>query len=175
VIARQKPLHLGPRQYRREELGRDVTLQQPVAVLREHRMVPGYVVNADSDEPAKQKVVFQPLHQKSLRADRIERLQQHRPEQLLRRDRRSPHRRIKHCKLALQRRQRLVHNPPNRSQRMITPNPRLQINVAKQLTRSIVAATLAPSPNRFGANESRSSVGGESLFQQPARTGMPYP
>ena len=72
-------------------------------------------------------------------------------------------------KLALQRRQRLVHDRPDRSQRMIPPHPRLQVNVAEQLARSIVAAAHAPSPNLVGANESRSPVGGERLFQQPAR------
>ena len=164
VIARQKPLHLGLRQHRRQELGRDVALQQPVAVLREHRMIPGCVIDADSDEPAEQQVVFQPLHQKPLRADRIKRLQQHRPQQLLRRDRRPPNRRIERGKLALQRRQRLVHDRPDRSQRMIPPHPRLQVNVAEQLARSIVVAAHTPSPNLVGANESRSPV----LFQQPA-------
>jgi hypothetical protein len=34
-----------------------------------------------------------------------------------------------------------------------------------------IAATHAPSPNLIGANESRSPVGGERLFQQPARAG----
>lgn len=53
--------------------------QQPVAVLREHRMAPDGVVDADPDEPAEQQIVFQPLHQKPLRADRIKHLQQHRP------------------------------------------------------------------------------------------------
>jgi hypothetical protein len=66
VIARQQLLHLGLRQHRRQELGRDVAFQQPVAVLREHRMIPGCVVDANSDEPAEQQVVFQPLHQKPL-------------------------------------------------------------------------------------------------------------
>jgi hypothetical protein len=40
VIVRQKLIHLGLRQHRRKEL-RDVAFQQPVAVLREHRMAPG--------------------------------------------------------------------------------------------------------------------------------------
>jgi hypothetical protein len=47
VIARQKPFHLGLRQHRGQELSRDVAFQQPVAVLREYRMVPGRVVDAD--------------------------------------------------------------------------------------------------------------------------------
>src|SRR5262249_15720396 len=55
---------------------------------------------------------------------------------------------------------------------MITPHPRLQINVAEQLARSIVAAAHAPSPNLVGDNESWSPVGGERLFQQPARPEM---
>ncbi|MGB8018833.1 MAG: hypothetical protein WCF80_23575, partial [Pseudolabrys sp.] len=54
--------------------------------------------------------------------------------------------------------------------RMISPDPRLQVNVAEQLARSIVAAEHAPSPNLVGANESRSPVGSERLFQQPAST-----
>jgi hypothetical protein len=52
---------------------------------------------------------------------------------------------------------------------MITPHPRLKVNVAEQLARSIVAAAHVPSPNLVGANESRSPVGGARLFQQPAR------
>jgi len=52
---------------------------------------------------------------------------------------------------------------------MISPHPRLQVNTAEQLARSIIAAAHAPSPNLVGANESRSPVGGERLFQQPAR------
>jgi len=51
----------------------------------------------------------------------------------------------------------------------LTAMPRLQVNVAEQLARSIVAAAHATSPNLVGANESRSPVGGECLFQQPAR------
>ncbi|MGY2812082.1 hypothetical protein ACVIHF_008812 [Bradyrhizobium sp. USDA 4506] len=169
-IARQKPLHPGLRQHRREELGRDVAFQQPVAVLREHRMVPSCIVDADSDEPAEQQIIFQPLHQKPLRADRIKRLQQHSPRQLLRRNRRPPNRRIKRGELAFQHRQRLVHDRPDRSQRMITPHSCFQIDVAEQLARPIVVAAHAPSPNLVGANESWSQVAGERLFQQPARS-----
>jgi hypothetical protein len=54
-------------------------------------VIPRRVVDADADKPAKQKIELQPLHQLPLRADRIERLQQHRWQQLLRRDRRPAH------------------------------------------------------------------------------------
>lgn len=69
VVRRQKIRHLGLRQHRSKELRRDVALQQPVAIFGEHRMVLGRVIDADADEPAEQKVVFQPLHQQ-----RVERL-----------------------------------------------------------------------------------------------------
>ena len=48
--------------------------------FEKHRVVPGRIVHPDPDEPAEQQVVFQPLHQLPLRADRVERLQQHRPQ-----------------------------------------------------------------------------------------------
>jgi hypothetical protein len=57
-------------------------------------------------------------------------------------------------------------------QRMVTPHPSLEIDVAEQLARSIVAAAHASFPNLVGANESRSLVGGEHVFQLPAR-GVP--
>jgi hypothetical protein len=47
---------------------------------------------------------------------------------------------------------------------MITPHPRLKVNVAEKLASSIVAAAHASSPNLVGANESRSPIGGERLF-----------
>jgi hypothetical protein len=59
---------------------------------------------------------------------------------------------------------RLVHDLPDRSQRMIPPHPRLQVNVAEQLALSIVATAHAMSPNLVGANESRSPADGERLF-----------
>ncbi|MDE2468127.1 MAG: hypothetical protein KGL35_05160, partial [Bradyrhizobium sp.] len=45
----------------------------------------------------------------------------------------------------------------------------LKVNIAEQLACSIVVAAHAPPPNLVGANESRSPLGGERLFQQPAR------
>lgn len=42
--------------------------EQPIAVLGEPRMIPGVVVNADTDKPTKQKVVLQTFRQKPFRA-----------------------------------------------------------------------------------------------------------
>jgi hypothetical protein len=72
--------------------------------------------------------------------------------------------RLEASKLTLQRHQRLVHDRPDRSQRMIPPHPRLQVNVAERLALSTVATAHAISPNLVGANESRSPADGERLF-----------
>src|SRR6266850_829523 len=95
VVARQQPLHLRLSQNRDQELGGDLSLQQPVTVLGEGRMVPDRIINAKPDKPAEQKVKLQSLHQLAFRADAIERLQQHRPKQLLRRNRGPPEVRVK--------------------------------------------------------------------------------
>src|SRR5690606_23199125 len=85
-----------------------------------------------------------PLHQEPLRADRVERLKEHRPQQLLRRDRRPPDRRIERRELTLERAESLIHDRPDRTQWMIAPNPRLQIHIAEQFASSIVVAAHAP-------------------------------
>ena len=51
----------------------------------------GLVVDADADEPPEQEVELDPLDQLPLRADRIERLQEHRSQELLGRDRGPTH------------------------------------------------------------------------------------
>lgn len=59
-------------------------------------------------------------------------LQQHRPQQTLRQNRRpTKTRRIEHRKLPRQIAQRRVRNLPDRPQRMIPPNTRVQIYVAE--------------------------------------------
>jgi hypothetical protein len=87
-------------------------------------VVPDRVVDANADEPAKQEIELQPVHQLSLRADRIERLQQHRPQKLLGRDRGTAYPRIERRELARQRRQSLVHDAADRPQRVILADPR---------------------------------------------------
>src|SRR5262249_34912792 len=101
------------------------------AVLREYRMVPSRIIDANAHEPAEQKIVLQTLHKEPLRADRIEGLQQHCPEQLLGRDRWPPDRRIQRSEVLLQLIQRLVHDNPDGGQRMTAPHPRLEIHVAE--------------------------------------------
>jgi hypothetical protein len=50
-------------------------------------MIPSRIIDAQANEPAKQKIKLQPLHQLAFRPDRIKRLQKHGAQQHLRRDR----------------------------------------------------------------------------------------
>src|SRR5579884_1440310 len=58
-------------------------------VIREHRAVPDRVVHVQTHEPAEQQVVviIELLHQQSLPANRIEAMQQQRPQHFFRRER----------------------------------------------------------------------------------------
>jgi hypothetical protein len=141
MVRTEQTLHARLRQHRAQELGGDVALQQALAVLRERRVIPRGIVNADANEPTKQEVELQPLHQLPLRADRIERLQKHRPQQLLRRYRGTAAPRIERRELPGKRRKRLVHDPADRPQRMGLANPTFQIDVAKKRPRPLVPAS----------------------------------
>src|SRR5690348_16800673 len=65
-------------------------------------------------------------------ADRIEGLQQQGSKQSLGRDRRPTKPGVQPLEFRRQRRQRLVHNPQDRSQRMILWNPSLAIHITEQ-------------------------------------------
>jgi hypothetical protein len=90
MIRAEQLLHPRLRQNRAQQLGGDVAFQQALAVLGKCRVIPRRIVDANTDKPAKQEVELQPIHQLSLRADRVERLQEHRSQELLRRNRRRP-------------------------------------------------------------------------------------
>ena len=67
----------------------DVAFEQPIPILGEGRRRPHRVVHAEPDEPPKQQVVLQLLHQHPLTAHRIQHLEQQRPQEMLGRDRRA--------------------------------------------------------------------------------------
>jgi hypothetical protein len=56
----------------------DVALQQPLAVLGEHRHVPHRVVHVQTHKPPKQQVIVQLFHQLPLTANGVQHLQQQR-------------------------------------------------------------------------------------------------
>jgi hypothetical protein len=101
-------------------------------------VIPNSIVDAEPDEPAKRQIEVEPLHQLSLGADREERLQKHRTQQLLRRDRRASERRIKLLKRPGQIGQRLVHDEADGAQRMRNRDPILKINIREKTTRFLI-------------------------------------
>ena len=115
MIARQEPLHPGLSEHGGEELGGDVAIEQPVTGLGEGGVIPGRVVDPEPDKPPEKQVVVEPLHELAFRADGVEGLQEHGPQQLLRRDRGPPDTGVKRRELALQSGKRLVHNGADRA------------------------------------------------------------
>jgi hypothetical protein len=169
MIRAEQTLHPRLRQHRAQELGGDVALQQAIAVLGERRVIPHRIVNANADEPAEQEFELQPLHQLPLRSDRIERLQQHRPNELLRRDRGPADPGVERRELPRKRRQSLVHHHADRSQRVILSDPRFQIDIAEQRPRPFVPAPHPFASAKAKAKESQPESAGQCLFQRPAR------
>ena len=158
MLARQQTFDPRLRQHRGEKLLRHLAGEQSVAVFRERRRIPYRVLNAQPDKPAEQQIVLDPLDQLPLRADRVERLQQQRPHQPLRRDRATPDRRVQLCELAGQHRQRGVCDLPNHPQRVIRSNPLFQVYVAEKATTNlVVAAHRRPHPSSRAAQRTKSA------------------
>jgi hypothetical protein len=103
MLVRQQPAQLFVIHEFGQELPRRVGLKQPIAVFREYGRNPYRLIHPKPDEPAVEQVVIELLHQLPLRPDRIERLQQKRPQQLLRRDRRPTTLRVSLGKVAVER------------------------------------------------------------------------
>ena len=140
MLVREQRPNLGLAQHRLEELRRDLARKEPVAVLGEHRHVPDRRVDRQANEPAEQQVVVELLHQLALRAHRIEGLEQQRPQQLLRRDRRPAEVRVQLVEGRRHHGQRLVDDRPDRPQRVVRWHPLLAAQVAEQALRPNIAA-----------------------------------
>ena len=154
MLVRQQPAQLLVIHEFGQELPRDVRRKQPIAVLREYRRHPYRLVNAKSDEPAVQQVVIELFHQLPLRPDRIECLQQKRPQQPLRCDRRPSAVRVSLGKIAVERRQNLVHHtrtsatgasqePASQGQRKKT------VRLSAHLSRASVPPEIADTTNHI--------------------------
>ncbi len=109
-------------------MSRHIAVQQPIAVLGESCGIPHRILDAEPDKPAKQQIIVDPFDQLPFRADRIERLQQQRAHQPLRRDRLPAERRIELFELARQRFERRIRDRPNHPQRVIRTNSFLKIS-----------------------------------------------
>lgn len=120
-----------------QELGRHVACQQPLTVLGEHRHVP----------------------ELPLGAHRVERLQEQRPQELLRRNRRSADPRLEPVELG---RERRVDDQPDRPQGMPRRHPRRATHLAEQARRPLVAAPhprLRPTSLRTLTHDNGTSAG----------------
>jgi hypothetical protein len=115
-----------------EKLRGDFRLQKPVTVLGERTRIPHGIVRVQAHKPLVKAVELHLLHQKPFRADRIKRLQQQRPQQPFRRDRRASFPRVKPLELRRQLQKRVVHNLSDQTQRMLRMYPALDINVAEK-------------------------------------------
>ena len=129
-----------------QEAAGDVALEQPLAVLGEHRHVPDRRVHREADEPAEQHVVGQLLHQLPFRAHRVEGLQEQGPQQLLRGDRGPPRRRVEPFEVRREAGQRRVHQRPDGPQRVVLRHHRVRAQVAEQRPRLLVRSAHPSSP-----------------------------
>jgi hypothetical protein len=146
MIVRQQRFDRPLAEHRSHELSGDVTLDQALAVLGEHRFVPNLVIQRQPDKPAEQQIVVELLHHLLLRTHRVEGLQQQSTKQPLGGNRRSAKFGVQLLELRRQRRQRLVHNLSDRSQRMIFGNPRLAAHVAEQRVAPLIPTAHRTSP-----------------------------
>lgn len=110
----------------------DLAAEQPVAVLREARVIPHLVVHREADEPAEQQATVDRLHRLPLAADRVQRHQQLRSLQLLRRDRVATQAGMQGIEVPVQFPQRRIRHRPDRAQRMILPYPQIRTDRADQ-------------------------------------------
>ena len=159
MLRAHEPLHLPQGDERRQKLLRDLVGEQAVAVLREGRGVEDLLVDRQPDEPAKQHVELQPFDQLPLRADRIEKLQQRRPQQPLRRDGWTPDPVVKRRKPRVELSQSRVRQPPHRPQRMPRRDARLDLDIREQgSARPILAPhrpprIASPTPQNHAENQ----------------------
>ncbi len=140
------PRHLRVADDPGEERRGGLRIHQPVPVLRESRGVPGPVVDAEPHEPAEQQVELQALHELALRAKRVERLQQQRPHQPLRRDRGAANPPIQRLEPSRQAVQHIVRDRPDHPQWVIARHPRFKVHIRKQAAAPSVRSTHSTPP-----------------------------
>ncbi len=151
VFVRQQPLRLRVQEDGLKEHRGDVAREQPIAVLTERCRRPDRIVDPQPDKPPKQQVVIQLLHQLPLAANRIQRLQQQGPQQLLRRHRRPAELDIQRAKLGREPLERTIGDVPDGPQRMVRRDPVLQRHIAEHRSGLLVGSTHRLAPFRCGS------------------------
>ena len=166
--------HVLVRQDRGQELAGDIGVQEPVAVLRKHGWHPHRIVNAKPHEPAEQEIVLHLLHELALRADREQDLDQSGAQQPLGCNGRAAIGGVKLGELRVERCQRGVHNRKDFAQRVVRPNPVLQVHIAEQAPVPNVRSPHVRPRCSHAEKESYSrSPVSNGVFQQPASGPIP--
>src|SRR5712675_215466 len=119
MLVREQALSARLIEHRVEKALRYLSHQQTLAILGEDRHIPHRVVDVEPHKPAKQEVVIELLHQKSLAAHRVKHLQEQRTQKLFRRDRRPPAGGVDRVETPRRILKRDVYHDPDGSQRMI--------------------------------------------------------
>jgi hypothetical protein len=118
----------------RQKLFGHVCLQQPIAILGEGGRIPDFVIRVQSHEPAKQQVVIHLFHQQALASNRVQHLQQLRPQQLLRRNRWTTYAGVHAIEAPRNLAEYFVHHGPDSAQGMILANAHLR----RQITEHVI-------------------------------------
>jgi hypothetical protein len=126
-----------------KELGRDITVEQPIAVLAEYVRIPNGVVGREPNQPTEQQTIVELLHQLPFRAHRLKRRQEQRAQQPLRRNRCPPFASIEPIQPPRQLLQCSINQCADRPQRMVRRNASLQTHVADESFRSLIFAAEA--------------------------------
>ena len=166
-------------------VGRPSTLvlrRLPVLVTGSWRAMWGVILRArrsstkaatsNANRPAEQQVEVQLLHKLPLRADRVEGLQQQRPEQLLRRERPATRKAIQRLEIRPQRAKEMVHVPADNPKRMVPRNPILQAQVTEKTAAALIPTT-HPTRHRSMEPQTHVRIKMPGVFQQPARRRPP--
>ena len=132
VIVRQQRRDFAVGQDRRHHLARYVGRQQPVAIFGEHSGHPDWIVDPEADKPAEKQVILHLFHQLALGPDREKDLDQARPDQPLRRDRRAAKIGVERLEFGIQAGQRVVHHLPDLAKRMPGGDTLFKIDKAEQ-------------------------------------------
>src|SRR6187200_1298758 len=134
-------------------------------------MVPHGIVDAEPDEPAKQQVVIDLLHQLALRADGVEGLQKRGAQKTLRCDRLAPRSLVQPLELGIERDQHIVDDRPDRAQRMLCGYAILEVDIGEQRSRRGIRSAHLGHHCPGGRTESYSSHAvSRSEVQQPANS-----
>jgi len=116
-----------------KELAGHIAIQQPIPILGEHGHVPNGLVQIHPHEPPEKHAVVDLLHQQSFTADRVQHLDQLRPEQLLRRYRRPTRLGVHFIESRRHAPQRQIRHSSNCPQRVIGPHPLFGRQIAEHV------------------------------------------